>query len=188
MKIYLAGPEVFLPNARAMLDRKAALARAAGFIPLSPGDLTVLPAKTRKDYGLGISTVNEQMMVEADGIIANLTPYRGISADVGTVYELGFMCALGKAVYAYTNVARDHFQRTADYYGGRFTRSPEGRVSGPDGLAMEDYEMMDNLMLPAGVERRGGSVVIGNAPADAIETGTAAFEECLLIMARKFLR
>ncbi len=45
------------------------------------------------------------MMLEADGIIANLTPWRGVSADVGTVYELGFMCALNKAAYAYTNVA-----------------------------------------------------------------------------------
>ena len=31
LKIYLAGPEVFLPNAREMLDKKAAMARAAGF-------------------------------------------------------------------------------------------------------------------------------------------------------------
>ncbi len=41
LKFYLAGPEVFLPNAREMLDRKAAMARTAGFVPLSPGDLKV---------------------------------------------------------------------------------------------------------------------------------------------------
>ena len=187
MKIYLAGPEVFLPNARAQLDRKAELARAIGFVPLSPGDLHVPPAKTLKDYGLAISAVNEQMMLEADGIIANLTPWRGISADAGTVYELGFMCALNKACYAYTNVARDHFLRTVDFYGGRFASDNHGRVRGPDGLAMENYDMMDNLMLPGGIAQRGGSVVIGNAPADAIDTDTEAFEECLSIMAKKYL-
>lgn len=187
MKIYLAGPEVFLANARAQLDRKAALARAAGFVPLSPGDLQVPPAPTKRDYGLAIYDVNEAMMHEADGIIANLTPWRGISADAGTVYELGFMSALGKACYAYTNVAAGHFQRTAAHYGGRYAADPAGKLRGPDGLAMEDYDMMDNLMLPGGVERRGGEVVIGAAPPGAIDTDTAAFEECLRIMARTYL-
>ena len=34
------------------------------------------------------------MMDEADAIIANLTPFRGPSADAGTVYELGYMAGL----------------------------------------------------------------------------------------------
>jgi nucleoside 2-deoxyribosyltransferase len=187
MKIYLAGPEVFLPDARAQLDRKAALAREAGFTPLSPGDIHVPPHPTMKDHGLAISEVNERMMQEAAGIIANLTPWRGISADVGTVYELGFMCALGKACYAYTNVARDHFTRTMEHYGGRYVRDAAGRTRGPDGLAMENYQMMDNLMLPGGIERRGGVVVIGNAPPDAIDTDTTAFEEVLGIMKARYL-
>ena len=38
MKVYLAGPEVFLPNAREQLDRKIALTRTAGLVPVSPGD------------------------------------------------------------------------------------------------------------------------------------------------------
>lgn len=37
--VYLAGPEVFLPNAREVLDQKIALTREAGLIPVSPGDL-----------------------------------------------------------------------------------------------------------------------------------------------------
>ena len=187
MKIYLAGPEVFLPNAREMLDRKAALARAAGFIPLSPGDPDMPPSKTVRDHGLAISAVDEQMMHEADGVIANLTPYRGISADVGTAYEVGFMCALGKAVYAYTNVARGHLQRQVDYYGGRYTTDASGHFRGPDGLTVDNFDMMDNLMLPGGIERRGGMVVIGNAPPECVDTDTKAFEECLRIMAKKFL-
>ncbi|MGZ2506696.1 nucleoside 2-deoxyribosyltransferase [Rhizobium beringeri] len=50
-KVYLAGPEVFLPNAREMLDRKAALAREAGLIPLSPGDLEIPRTRTRSASG-----------------------------------------------------------------------------------------------------------------------------------------
>jgi nucleoside 2-deoxyribosyltransferase len=186
MKVYLAGPEIFLPEARAQLDRKAALAHAAGLTPLSPGDVDVPRHPDPVAYGHAISAVNEAMMLEADAIIANLTPWRGISADVGTVYELGFMCALGKVCYAYTNVADDHFTRTAHYYGGRYQRDAAGKMRGPDGLAMENYLMIDNLMLPAGVERRGGKVVVGHAPPDALYTDTTAFEGVLaLVKARE---
>ena len=39
-KVYLAGPEVFLVNAREILDLKIALTREAGLVPVSPGDLS----------------------------------------------------------------------------------------------------------------------------------------------------
>jgi hypothetical protein len=59
MKVYLAGPEVFLPNAREILDRKIALTSAYGFAPVAPGDLKVSPALTGKARGLAISAHNE---------------------------------------------------------------------------------------------------------------------------------
>lgn len=183
LKIYLAGPEVFLPNAREMLDLKAAMARQAGFSPLSPGDLKIEMRDTMREFAFAISEVNEGMMREADAIIANLTPWRGIAADAGTVYELGFMCALNKISYAYTNTAKNAFERTADYYGGRWQRDASGMPRGPDGLAMENYELIDNLMLQGGAERRGGKVVVGNAPPHALYTDTAAFAECLRLLA-----
>lgn len=127
-KIYLAGPEVFLPNAREMLDLKASLARDVGFTPLSPGDLQIPPADTRIGHGCNINAVDERMMLEADAVIANLTPFRGIAADTGTSFELGFMCALGKPVFAYTNVAANHFTRIKAHYGGVATIDETGRT------------------------------------------------------------
>ena len=96
LKLYLAGPEVFLPDARAVLDAKAALTRAYGFEPICPGDLTIPPAPTKHQFGLNISEIDEGFMNRADGVIANLTPFRGIAADPGTVFELGYMCGAGK--------------------------------------------------------------------------------------------
>ena len=93
--IYLAGPEVFLPNAREILDLKAALTRAAGLIPVSPGDLEFPPTSSKWELGLAISAIDEKLMHQADAIIANLTPFRGLAADTGTCFELGFMCAQG---------------------------------------------------------------------------------------------
>lgn len=186
-KIYLAGPEVFLSNAREMLDRKAALTRQAGFIPLSPGDLAIPPAATKIEHGCNINAIDEQMMLEADAVIANLTPFRGIAADTGTTYELGFMCALGKHVFAYTNVADNHFTRIMDHYHGIAAPDEEGRYRGPDGLSVENFDMADNLMLHGGILRRGGSLIVGDAQPDEIYTDLAAFKECLRVAAEKLL-
>ena len=185
MKVYLAGPEVFLPNAVEIQKEKAALARAAGFAPLVPGDLEIPPAPTKHERGLAIYAVDEGMMLASDMIIANLTPFRGISADVGTVFELGFMCALGKPVFAYTNMAKNHFTRIHDHYAGAVELADDGRYRGPDGLSVENFDMIDNLMLHGSILRRGGGVIVGDATPDELYTDLTAFKECLKLAAAK---
>ena len=101
--VYLAGPEVFLPNAREILDLKIALTREAGLIPVSPGDLEFPRTDSKWELGLAISAIDEKLMHGAHAIIANLTPFRGLAADTGTCFELGFMCAQGKPAFAYTS-------------------------------------------------------------------------------------
>jgi len=187
IKVYLAGPEVFLANASEILAAKAELARRAGFVPLSPGDLDIPPQPTRKGFGLAISAIDEQMMLEADAIIANLTPFRGIAADVGTAFELGFMCARNKHAFAYTNVAADHGARVRVYYNGQVSTDDKGSPRGPDGLAVEDFDMIDNLMLHGGVERRDGAIVVHDAAPDALYTDLAGFERVLAVAAAKLL-
>jgi nucleoside 2-deoxyribosyltransferase len=183
MRVYLAGPEVFLPNAREQLDRKIALTRAAGLVPVSPGDLAIPETPTRRERALAISAIDEQLMCSADAIIANLTPFRGIAADPGTVFELGFMCARDKLVFAYSNTTADHFSRTRDYYRGTVAPGADGHQRGPDGTLVEDFDMAENLMLDGGVERRGGRVIVRDVPPERLYTDTAAFEECLRLLA-----
>jgi nucleoside 2-deoxyribosyltransferase len=183
LKIYTAGPEVFLANAREIMDAKTALCKKYGFTAICPGDLDIPPADTMKAFGLAISKVDEEMMDSADAIIANLTPFRGIAADVGTCFELGYMCAQGKLVAAYTNVVEDHYKRTVGYYDGQISEDAQGYKRGPDGLSLEDFDMIDNLMLHGGVERRGGHVAVHQAAADALYTDLTGFEECLKALA-----
>ncbi len=185
LKLYLAGPEVFLPNARTVLDAKAAMTRAYGFEPICPGDLVIEPAPTRHQFGLNISATDEGFMNAADGVIANLTPFRGIAADPGTAFELGYMCATGKLVAAYTNIAENHYARTVAWYDGKVELAEDGRKRGPDGLSLEDFDMIENLMLHGGVERRGGPVVIHKASQDALYSDLTGFEACLRILAEK---
>ncbi|BCH53488.1 nucleoside 2-deoxyribosyltransferase [Agrobacterium vitis] len=185
LKLYLAGPEVFLADAREVLDAKAEMTRTYGFEPICPGDISIEPAPTLHEFGLKISAVDEDMMNRADGVIANLTPFRGIAADPGTAFELGYMCAQGKLVAAYTNVIDNHYARTAGFYQGKVTLGPDQRKRGPDGLSLEDFDMIENLMLHGGVERRGGPIFTHQAPADRLYSDLTAFELCLKALSAK---
>src|SRR3569833_752850 len=186
VKVYLAGPEVFLTNAREQRDRKIALTRAAGRVPVSPGDFVIPPQPTRRQFGHAISEIDEKMMDSADAIIANLPPYHGVSADVGTCYELGYMCAQGKLAYAYTNVAADMKTRCVGHFDGDVFTDANGRLRGRrDGLSIEDNDKNDNQKMQGGIERRGGQVVVHDAPADQLYTDTTAFEACLRLLAER---
>src|SRR5262245_54079056 len=184
-KVYLAGPEVFLANAREVLDRKIALTREAGLLPVSPGDLDPPSVDNAWQLGLAISRIDEALMNSADAIIANLTPFRGIAADPGTCFELGYMCAQGKPAFAYTNQRADNAERTRRYYGGKTARDAAGLERGPDGIMVEDLGFVDNLMLHGSVVNRGGSVVVGDAGEHQRYTDMTAFRSVLAIAAAK---
>ncbi len=186
LRVYLAGPEVFLPNAREILDAKIELTKTAGFLPVSPGDLGIPETVTRKEKGLAISAIDEKLMRSADMIIANLTPFRGLSADTGTCFELGFMCALERPAFAYTNDARDHYKRIHDHYDGNIC-TESGSPRTPDNMSVEDFDMVDNLMMHGGIENRGGVVVVGNAAPDQMMTDFTAFKQVLEIAANNLL-
>ena len=101
MRIYLAGPDVFLPDAIEIGRRKAAICARHGLTGLYPLDNAI--DLTAADASLAIFKGNKAMMDGADAIIANLTPFRGAGADPGTVSELGYMVGRRKFCLAYSN-------------------------------------------------------------------------------------
>ncbi|AJE46666.1 nucleoside 2-deoxyribosyltransferase [Celeribacter indicus] len=119
--------------------------------------------------------------------LANVTPFRGISADAGTVYEIGFMIALGRRVWAYTNDPHDYGERVrASWYGGHVDIFEGGLVRGSDGLMIESHGKADNLMIDAGIERQGGRVLRNTRAAAAVSDPArdlSVFEKCLQEMA-----
>jgi nucleoside 2-deoxyribosyltransferase len=145
LTVYSAGPEVFLPDAATVFRRKAAICAAHGIVMRAPLDEAVDPAAP--DAALRIYRQNRAMMLDCDAIVANLTPFRGPSADDGTAFELGFFDALGRPAFAYSNVAGGLAERTR-----RFLRVwPD-----PEPMAIEDFSLPANLMLPHAAETRGG--------------------------------
>ena len=52
------------------------------------------------------------MMEECDIIIANLTPFRGSSADAGTLIEVGWFLGRGRPIFGYSNMATPFAERS----------------------------------------------------------------------------
>ena len=139
MKIYLAGPDVFRPDALTWAEEARALLARHGHYALIPSDNNETSAE-------GIFRANIEMISEADAVIANLNPFRGCEPDSGTCFEIGCATALGKQVIAYLADTRPQLDKLAEFYGGTLARR-EGRAVDPDGLTIENFELPVNLML-----------------------------------------
>ena len=184
MKIYLAGPDVFLPDALEVGRRKIEICARHGMTGLYPLDNTV--NLSAGDASLNIFRGNEAMMDRADAIIANLTPFRGLGADAGTVYELGYMAGRGKLCLGYSNDPTIYADRVAR--ADRVTHLSDGRQIDSQGLTVEDFGLPDNLMMIHALDLHGCSLVTpGQVPGD-IWHDLASFEACVRLAAERAAR
>jgi len=182
MQIYLAGPDVFLPDALAVGRRKVEICAAHGLTGLYPLDNLI--DRSAADASLAIFRANEAMMDAADAIIANLTPFRGAGADPGTVYELGYMAGRGKLCLAYSNdptIYADRVRRSTS------VTAREDHLVDAEGLTVEDFGHSDNLMMIHALERYGSPLVTPQQrPADIWRDFTA-FETCVRLAAARLV-
>ena len=179
-KIYLAGPDVFLPDAVEVGRGKVELCRGHGLTGLYPLDNAVDLAA--RDASLRIFRGNVAMMNEADAIIANLTPFRGPSADAGTVYELGYMAGREKLCLGYSNDPTCYADRARN-----FTKvtSRDGHLTDAQGLTVENFGLTDNLMMIHALDLYGCALVTPQRmPAD-IWHDLTAFETCVKLAAER---
>jgi nucleoside 2-deoxyribosyltransferase len=180
-RVYLAGPEVFLPNAREIGALKRAICERHGLIGVFPTDDEPVPDPSTPptEQGLAISRAMERAMRSCDAMIVNLTPFRGPSADVGSAYEMGFIRAMGRPIFAYSNDARPYLDRVAAFCAGELRARKTGGYEDPDGMAIEPFELCDNLMLAGGVVSAGGCIVIEPAPTPLRYISLVGFERCV---------
>lgn len=184
MKIYLAGPDVFLPDAIEVGRRKMDICARHGLIGLYPLDNTV--NLSAGDASLNIFRGNEAMMDAADAIIANLTPFRGPGADAGTVYELGYMAGRRKLCLGYSNDPTIYADRVA--LTDRVTHLSDGRPVDLQGLTVEDFGLPDNLMMMHGLDLHGCQLVTPRQVPDDIWHDLASFEACVRLAAERAAR
>jgi nucleoside 2-deoxyribosyltransferase len=159
-RVYLAGPDVFLPDAGAWMERKKAICAGFGLTGVSPLDaLAPEPADwAALPEWRGIALRNEAHIKSCTAIVANLTPFRGPSADVGTVYEVGFARGLGLRLFGYTSISTAFLDRTLSSIGGG-RQAPDGSWWDPDGLLVEQFGLFDNLMIEGGITASGGALI-----------------------------
>ena len=131
-----------------------------------------------------IAARNEAHIRSCQGLIANLTPFRGPSADAGTIFEVGFARALGLKLFGYTTVRTLFLARTLAFLGDRATAGLDGAWVDGDGLLVEDFGLLDNLMIEGGIEGAGGTVTMGDVPG---WTDLSVFEYCVANAARQLV-
>jgi nucleoside 2-deoxyribosyltransferase len=177
LQVYLAGPEVFLPDAVEIGRRKKVLCERYGFIGLYPFDNEAVPMAGERIDRI-IYRENVRMIRTAEFGIANLTPFRGPSADVGTVFELGMLIGLGKPVFAYTNEVPDLLTRLRRSRLAAFdTASTMWRDRA--GMAIENFGNADNLMLDASLAEQGHSLLRVDVAPEQRYRDLRGFEACL---------
>ncbi len=180
IRVYLAGPEVFLRNAKEIGEQKKALCRKYGFQGVYSLDVEVdIKDRSPREVGLCISGVNEDLIKTCDILIANITPFRGPSADVGTVFEMGFAHGLGKMLFAYTNVAVPFTERTVKALNSKVNRTSDGKLRDIHSMFIEEVDLVDNLMIDGCIHASSKQLVIEEAPADQLFTYLGGFEKCL---------
>ena len=184
-KVYLAGPEVFLPDAIALGRIKKEACARHGLEGLFPFDNEAVSSEGGPALDDLIYAGNVRMMREADCAVLNLSPFRGPEADTGTAFELGFLTALGTPCYGYTNHPLDYLDRVLAT-GPALYDVQSRRWCDGEGLAIEDFGNADNLMLDAALRAGGHPVLRSDAalPLGALDR----FEACLALIARRFAR
>jgi nucleoside 2-deoxyribosyltransferase len=186
-RIYLAGPDVFLPDplARAAV-LKAICARhgLAGVSPLDALEGGDPPEWSSLSEAFRIARRNEAHIAGCAALVANLTPFRGPSADPGTVFELGYMRALGRPVFGWSNCAEPFAARSRAFLADA-TAQPDGTWRDAEGLLVEDFPpLADNLMIDGAIAASGGRLVVRDLPRAAAWRDLDAFEACLVLAAR----
>lgn len=184
-RVYLAGPDVFYPDAPAIAARKREICARYGLEGCFPLDNVVaLDAPTPAENAFRINDANIELMNSCDAIIANMTPFRGPGMDGGTAFEMGYMRAQGKVIVGYTNDGREYAVRVKNTSRAIRARG-NGTFEDQDGLLIEDFGLADNLMMHCGAMRSGGDVVVGNAGALELQTSLEAFEHACALLAEK---
>lgn len=178
IKVYLAGPEVFLPDAAAVFEQKINVCLRLGVTPLTPLDNDVAIASyTPRGAASKIYTANIQMIADADAVVANITPFRGIHMDPGTAFEIGYAIALDKWVGCYTQDATQITERIARDWGA--PRKIDHHLVDKEGYIIENFGMSENLMIKAAVAEQGGVVAKASLPHMDQFLSIAGFEEAL---------
>jgi nucleoside 2-deoxyribosyltransferase len=154
-EIYLAGPEVFLPDPLARAAEMKQVCRRLGAIGWFPLDNQHGVADADPDVmAANINRADEALIRRCDALVANMAPFRGASMDAGTCYEMGFAKGLGKLIVGYTTDWRRLAEKVAATT--KLTRDGDWWRD-ENGMLCRDLGLIDNPMMV-----KGAAAVLGS--------------------------
>ncbi len=168
LKVYLAGPDVFYPQAQERLSDKRIQLEKSNLIAFTPLDNQVdFNNKPKDKIAFEIAHNNEAIMQSSNVILANLENWhQSPSADVGTAFEIGFMSARYERnpnqvliIGYYPNGIPDTFsKRVMEKIGVSENPSNGDSVFDAMGYMVENFDLEDNLMLINAIHKSGGQI------------------------------
>jgi nucleoside 2-deoxyribosyltransferase len=174
---YLAGPDVFLPNAVAHAATKVEICRRLGLRGLPPLNEDAETAAKEVEVWRAIYEKDVAMMEKSDIIIANLTPFAAASADAGTLIEVGWFLGKGKPIFGYSNSPENFESRMRKQLGAKHAD-----------LGIEGFHLPENLMIVGTVQTGGYPIFLPTdgklRDLDALDV----FESCVAAAARYLAR
>ncbi len=145
-RVYLAGPDLFFPDAEVRYARLKAACESAGLVGVAPNDGLVPGLLTGSDEAHRIYEHDMRTLQSCDAVLANLSAFRGTEPDSGTVFEAAWAFAKGMPVAGYTvdgltTADRHLLLRKCDHDAQGVLRDRG------DGGAVEPFGQGTNLML-----------------------------------------
>jgi nucleoside 2-deoxyribosyltransferase len=174
---YLAGPDVFLPNAVAHAAAKVQICRRLGLCGLPPLNEDAETADTEREAWQAIYEKDVAMMEKSDIIIANLTPFAGASADAGTLIEVGWFLGKGKPIFAYSNSPENFESRMRRQLGAKYKD-----------FGIEGFHLPDNLMIVGAVQSGGYPIFIPTDSKARRIDALDVFASCVAAASRYFAK
>lgn len=149
LSIYLAGPDVFRPDADAIGARLKTYCDNNGVLGLWPGDTkTPEGCRTPQQAAGMIQLTNAMLIKSCDAVVANVTPFRGPHLDAGTAFEIGYAAAFRKPIFVYRNSTELPLLINRIWC----EEQDDGSWRDAKGDLVEDFGLFDNLMIACAVK------------------------------------
>ena len=141
--IYLAGPDVFRPDAAEHGRRLVALCAEYGFTGVFPLSPALPEGLSAQELAAHIYRTNVAHIEACDAVAANLDFFRGPEPDSGTCFEVGYAVARGKRVVGYLPEEGTYAERIR----ARHPRAVGTGLVDSQGWQLEEFGLPLNLML-----------------------------------------
>ncbi len=143
LRVYLAGPDVFRPNAAEHGRQLVALCAEYGFAGVFPLDASLAREVPPQALAARIYRANLAHIDACDAVLANLDFFRGPEPDSGTCFEIGYATARGKPVIGYVREDGSLAQRIRV----RYPQAVGDGLADAAGWQLEEFGLPLNLML-----------------------------------------